>query len=68
MSDNGDFEPMELFKNYHKLEPNPREKTFLETVADADEDGDDEMMDLIQTQVSTTQTVSYFFLVAVQQP
>lgn len=58
MSDAGDFEPMELFKHYHPLSPNPKEKTFLETIADVDEDGDD-MMDYLDTQVSTTQTVSY---------
>lgn len=58
MSDSGDFEPMELFKHYHELSPNPKEKTFLETIADADEDGDD-MMDFLETQVSTTHTVSF---------
>ena len=57
MSDSGDFEPMELFKHYHELSPNPKGKTFLETIADADEDGDD-MMDFLETQVSTTHTVS----------
>jgi len=58
MSDNGDFEPMELFKHYHPLSPNPKEKTFFETIADVDEDGDD-MMEYLNTQESTTQTVSY---------
>jgi hypothetical protein len=58
MSDNGDFEPMELFKHYHELSPNPKEKTFLETIADVDEDGDD-MMEFLETQVSTTHTVSF---------
>jgi hypothetical protein len=58
MSDSGDFEPMELFKHYQELSPNPKEKTFLETIADVDEDGD-EMMEFLETQVSTTQTVSF---------
>ena len=58
MSDSGDFEPMEPFKHYHELSPNPKEKTFLETIADVDEDGDD-MMEFLETQVSTTQTVSF---------
>jgi hypothetical protein len=58
MSDNGDFEPMELFKHYHELSPNPKEKTFLETIADADEE-DEDMMEYLETQVSTTQTVSF---------
>jgi hypothetical protein len=58
MSDNGDFEPMELFKHYHPLSPNPKEKTFLETIADVDEEGDD-MMEFLETQVSTTHTVSF---------
>jgi len=60
MSDNGDFEPMELFKHYHPLSPHPKEKTFLETIADVDEDGDgDDMMEYFNTQVSATHTVSY---------
>jgi hypothetical protein len=58
MSDSGDFEPMELFKHYHELSPNPKEKTFLETIADADEE-DEDMMEYLETQVSTTQTVSF---------
>jgi hypothetical protein len=58
MSDGGDFEPMEPFTHYHGLSPNPKEKTFLEAIADVDEDGDDDMMEYIQTQVST-HTVSY---------
>jgi hypothetical protein len=58
MSDSGDFEPMELFKHYHELSPNPKEKTFLQTIADVDEDGDD-MMEFLETQVSTTHTVSF---------
>jgi len=60
MSDSGDFEPMELFKHYHELSPNPKEKTFVETIADVDvdEDGDD-MMEYLNTQVSTTHTVTY---------
>lgn len=58
MCDDGDFEPMELFKHYHELKPNPKQKTFLETIADVDEDGDDDMMEFVQTQVSTTYTVS----------
>ena len=60
MPDSGDFEPMELFKHYHPLSPNPKEKTFLETIADVDEDGDgDDMMEYLNTQVSTTHTVTY---------
>jgi hypothetical protein len=58
MSDSGDFEPMELFKHYHELSPNPKEKTFLETIADANEE-DEDMMEFLDTQVSTTHTVSY---------
>jgi len=51
---------MELFKHYHRLEPNPREKTFLETIGDVDvnEDNDGDMMDFIESQVSTAHTVS----------
>jgi hypothetical protein len=49
---------MELFKHYHELSPNPKEKTFLETIADAEEE-DEDMMGYLETQVSTTHTVSF---------
>jgi len=54
----GDFQPMEPFSHYHGLAPRPREKTFLETVAEVETDEDVDMMEFVQTQESVKSMVS----------
>lgn len=67
ISDDGDFEPMEVFRLRDSDKPNSSGQSSLATIPevdmeedeDEDADGEDEMMEFIQTQQSITSIVSY---------